>query len=97
MLISRVLADPDFPDRLNPSKVDKDGKPKKFVHSPRIPLEEYYEGDNKVYANFTNSDGRAMRYIFRYGQYNVDKVLTNMGKPPAGNFECLIVATEFLN
>ena len=95
-LIQRVINDPDFPDRLNPSTVDKDGKPKRITYKPRIPLEEYYQEGEKVFANFVSSDNKEMRYVFRYGKYNVDSVLKKLGKDLThGDFECLIVGTEF--
>lgn len=91
-LIQKVLRDENFPSHPRVQIGSKDGKPEYRFH---IAPELLYEQDGKVYAPFVSSDGRSMRYIFRYGKYNMDNVFERMGKDKKGNFEHLIVATEF--
>jgi hypothetical protein len=92
-LIQRVLADESFPSHPRVQIGEEKGKP---VYQFYIPPEEFYQEGEKVFANFTNSDNKKMRYVFRFGKYNVDKVLERMGKELTyGEFECLIVGTEF--
>ena len=92
-LISRVIADENFPSHPRVQIGTVDNKPVYLFH---IAPELFYERDNKVYAPFISSNGSPMQYVFRYGKYNLDKVLSKMGKPSSGDFEHLIVETEFI-
>jgi hypothetical protein len=91
-LIKKVLNDENFPSHPRLQIGMKDGKPEYRFH---ISQDSFYEQDGKVYAPFMNSDGKSMRYVFRYGKYNMDEVFARIGKERKGDFEHLIVATEF--
>lgn len=92
-LIERMLKDESFPSHPRIQIGEEKGKP---VYRFYIDPETFYQEDGKVFANFVNSDNKEMRYVFRFGKYNVDKVLERMGKELTyGEFECLIVSTEF--
>jgi hypothetical protein len=55
-----------------------------------------YVVDNRVFWDFTSSIGDKMRYCCYYGKYNLDSYFAKIGKPTRGEFECLIIGTEFI-
>ena len=101
-LITRVFNDPDM--LKNPSITvgkDKEGKPIKKFH---IPIEEFYVEGETVYANFMSTPfnflgqenpAKKMRYKFWFAKYNLDWWFELRGLPKVGEFENLIVGTEF--
>lgn len=91
-LIQKVLSDENFPSHPRVKIREEKGKP---IYRFFIPPEEFYEENGVVYANFTNSDGKKMRYYFRFGKYNVDEWCKRHEKELTGEFEMLIVGTEF--
>jgi len=91
-LIQKVLSDENFLTHPRVKVGEDKGKP---VYRFFIPPEEFYEEIDKVYANFKNSEGKDMRYYFYFSKFNVDKFLVKHGKELTGDFEMLIVGTEF--
>lgn len=92
-LIQKVLSDENFPSHPRVKIGEDKGKP---IYSFFIPPEEFYQEGEKVFANYLNSDGKPMRYVFRFGKYNVDEWCKRHEKELTGDFEMLIVGTEFI-
>lgn len=92
-LIQKVISDDHFPSHPRVKVGEDKGKP---LYQFFIPTNEFYQEGDKVFANFVNGTGKSMRYVFRFGKYNVDEWCKRHGKELTGEFEMLIVGTEFV-
>ncbi len=93
-LIDKVWNDKTFPS--HPRKEtgrDKDNKP---IYQFFIDKDKFYVESDKAYANFTNSEGKSMRYKFHFAKFNLDQYYTKHNLPLKGEFEVLICGTEFI-
>lgn len=93
-LIDKVWNDKNFPShpRREIGK-DKDGKP---IYQFYLDKGLFYTEGEMVYVNFISSEHKSMRYKFYFAKYNLDEYYTRHSIPLKGEFEMLIVGTEFI-
>jgi hypothetical protein len=67
-----------------------------FPERQKINKNSAYVLDNRVCWDFTSSANEKMRYCCYFGKYNLDEWFIKNNKPVRGEFENLIIRTEFI-